>query len=430
MAVSLLLYGFSGYKENYQQWIYRFFYSLIKSQWVLAIGLFFPSIILLQGISLSAPIVNLLAVPLVSLFIVPLLFLLIFLMTLSSIGFFNLMYGYCYLIIEELIKLLIAILCWFSSIEFWNPTVNSISLSNGIVLIIIGTVWLIAPRGIPMRYFGLLCFLPVMLANKSPSALVITFMDVGQGTAIVINTKHHTLVYDTGRAFSQQFNAGQHIVVPYLRSKSISKIDKLIVSHNDNDHSGGVSGLLQAMPTLSIVSGQPLAEASPCVAGQQWAWDGVVFEVLWPSNHDSQLPWSYPLVKNNNNSCVLLITYGSQRILLTGDIEARVEKQLLDKKQLKSPIDILLVPHHGSNTSSSLAWLKQLQPKWAVVTAGFNNPYQHPHSDVVNRYQKIGSTLLNTAVVGAIRFSILEKNKEQGEWSLEQWRLDYRHYWY
>lgn len=429
LAVSLLFYGFMGRRHRNKTLFGRVFYSLVKSQWVLVIGLFLPSVLLLQGVSLSAPMVNLFAVPLVSFVIVPLLFLLLFLMSVSVVGVFESAYKALYIFVELLIQWLLNILSWFTDIDFWTPAIITSPPFGVVIIASIGILWLLAPKGIPARYLGLLCFLPLWFSNEKPLALSITFMDVGQGTAVIVRTQQHTLVYDTGRVFSQHFNAGQHIIVPYLRSEGIANIDRLVVSHNDSDHVGGVIGLLENMNTMSILSGQPLKNAVPCTEGQQWEWDGVTFEILWPNSAMAKKLLTDQMIKDNNTSCVLLVSFFGKKILLAGDIEKQVEQQLLDNQSV-GPIDILLVPHHGSKTSSSLAWLSQLRPTWAIVTAGFNNPYNHPHPEVIKRYQQVGSQWLNTATAGAIRFSIADNADEHGGWRLERWRLDNRRYWY
>jgi competence protein ComEC len=281
-------------------------------------------------------------------------------------------------------------------------------------------------------------------------------MDVGQGTAIVVDTKKHHLVYDTGRWFSERFNAGEHLLVPYLRASGISSLDKLLVSHGDADHAGGAKGLLGVISAKQILSGQPEAintgplSAGPliagpltsgpsitgqsragqsrigveqCYAGQQWWWDEVEFRVLWPPL--DQLAG----LSDNNSSCVLLISYQDKHILLSGDIEKQVELQLLSNPEFlqnAKGVDIALVPHHGSKTSSSRQWVKHVQPYWAVVTAAYKNQYHHPHPSIEARYQRAGSIFLNTANSGAMRWHI----DKQGRWQLERWRFDFRRYWY
>ncbi|MBX2810008.1 MAG: MBL fold metallo-hydrolase, partial [Cellvibrionaceae bacterium] len=241
---------------------------------------------------------------------------------------------------------------------------------------------------------------------------------------------HHQLVYDVGRNFSERFDSGEHIVAPYLLRLGYSEIDRLLISHGDSDHAGGVLGLQRLIAVDDVVAGEP--EKSPgkqCVRGQHWHWDDVHFTVLWPSAEFLQ--HYKPGRKNdtsNNLSCVLHIHYRDQAILLTGDIENTVERRLLDTL---APVTILLAPHHGSNTSSHSAWLAQLQAEYVVFSAGYHSPYGHPHPEVVKRYQQTGASLFDTGKDGAIRFTFApgDPNKHQ-PWQLERWRLDYGRYWY
>ncbi len=261
-------------------------------------------------------------------------------------------------------------------------------------------------------------------------SLRLTFFDAGQGTAIAIETKNHQVIYDTGRTFSRKFNVGEHIIGPSLHGLNKANIDTLNVSHGDNDHAGGVSGLLKNITTKRIVAGQPQSmtyhtelPASQCVAGQYWSLDDVEFRVLWPT--EGFLASSSRTEKSNNFSCVLSIRYKNNTIFLAGDIESSVESRMLQELSFFKPVDILLVPHHGSKTSSSKQWIAKLSPTWAIVTAGYRNHYNHPHPNIVRRYTEQGSHLLNTAKEGAIRFTLIDN-----QWHLERWRSYYRRYWY
>jgi competence protein ComEC len=431
LAVIVLLYGFLGRNAQSMNRLGSYSISLIKAQWILAIGLLLPNLIWLQGLSLSAPIANLFAISWVSITIVPLLFFLLFLLLIPS-SLTDTLAHVVYAGLEKSMDLLLQVLQWFeqTSLGFWTPFLGEPSFL-AIVLAVLAAGVLLLPLGISYRhhhYLACFGFLPLLFPVHPSSPLAIMFMDVGQGTAIVVNTKNHHLVYDTGRWFSERFNAGEHLLAPYLRASGISALDKLIVSHGDADHAGGAKGLLSAVSAKQILSGQPEAintgqsstAAEQCYAGQQWLWDEVEFRVLWP-----------PLAKlaglsDNNHSCVLLISYQDKHILLTGDIEKQVEQQLLSNPELPKGIDIALVPHHGSKTSSSHQWVRHTQPSWAVVTAAYNNQYHHPHPSIKARYQRGGSLFLNTANSGAVRWHV----DKQGRWQLERWRLDYRRYWY
>jgi competence protein ComEC len=432
LAVSVLLYGYQGRKVSVLPFWLRYWQELLQTQWLLLIGLALVSLIWLQGISVSSPLANIFAVTLVSLCIVPLLFVLLACWLLALPG--------AYLIIWFLERL-VALLWWGLGIidqkapAFWFLPVSEPPWYS-ILLCSIGVIWLLAPKGIPYRYLGVIGFFPVLFSTRPLIPLSLTFLDVGQGTAVVVQTAQHTLVYDTGPSYSSRFNAGQHILAPYLRSIGARKVNTLVVSHSDYDHAGGLLGLLESSHVDTLLSGQPnviqkrlgnsaiiAPEVDACQAGQSWQWDHVTFTILWPSTRAD-----FPSLNNNNSSCVLLIEYKDHKILLAGDIERRIESWLLQhyRQQLEA-VEIVLVPHHGSGTSSSQAWVNTLLPQWSVISAGYRNRYRHPNDQVVARYQRANSMILNTATVGAVRFTLLTEAKK---WQLEKWREDYRRYWH
>jgi competence protein ComEC len=393
---------------------------------------------------MSAPLINLFAIPWVSLLVVPLIFLLLALLCLQALwatifngAILQVFLEWVFDGINLSVTYLMDGLRYTDQIvgDFWYPPV----LQPTVIAILFGFVgiaYILSPKGLPYRYCGLLLLLPVCLPSKSPPVLRATFLDVGQGTAVVIETKTHRLVYDTGRRFSERFNAGEHIIAPYLRSIGGSTINKIIVSHADSDHAGGLSGLLKTVDIDSgILSGEPASLSSErgimaqqCYQGQQWQWDGVTFSVLWPSpSYVARSRQEGNKHKGNNLSCVLLISYEDKNILLTGDIEKEAEYGLIGIANLPESIDIMLVPHHGSKTSSSDSLLAHLQPLFAVVTAGYNNQYRHPHPTIVKRYSDVNTALINTAISGAVRLTI----QEQGDdWRLEKWRQLKKRYWY
>ncbi|MGS2717521.1 DNA internalization-related competence protein ComEC/Rec2 [Eionea flava] len=447
VAVAVLLYGFSGRPSSYSSNSaigYRYFIQALKAQWLLFIGLGLPSLIWLQGMSYSAPLVNFLAIPYVSLFIVPAIFLLLLLLALGSISTFPPVYydliGLVYTAIEYLINGLLVSLDYADHIALGFQFIGVLTPSLiGLVVAVVGAVYLLAPNGLPYRYLGLCLLLPVLFPIIDKKQLEITFLDAGQGTAVVVDTKHHRLVYDTGREWSERFNTGEHIIAPYLRATGQRVVDMLMISHSDKDHAGGMQGLLKAADVDLLLTGnpetlpmpssanefsdQPHRLAKQCVQGQYWQWDTVDFRVLWP-------PLSREVGesrKSNNDSCVLLISVGERHVLLTGDIESIVEKELLEHAYLPPNIDILLMPHHGSNTSSERTFIRRVSPTFAIATAGYRNQYRHPSEKVLSRYRQQGSIVFNTASDGAIQFS-LENSAD--DWLLKTWRDHHKRYWY
>ena len=221
----------------------------------------------------------------------------------------------------------------------------------------------------------------------------VTVLDVGQGTAVLVETASHTLVYDTGPLFPSGRDTGAGVVLPAVRGRGWARIDRLLLSHGDIDHVGGARSVLAGMPVGDVLAGEsvPGIGTQPCQAGLSWHWDGVAFSVLSPdSDH---------LLTGNNASCVVMIETASRRILLTGDIEAIVERRL------RVPaVDVLLVPHHGSATSSTAAMVAATRPRFAIVAAGFDNHFGHPHPHVVARYRNQGSHIVSTGASGAVRW--------------------------
>jgi competence protein ComEC len=239
--------------------------------------------------------------------------------------------------------------------------------------------------------------------------LWVNVLDVGQGLSVVLRTTHHVLVYDTGNG-PPLSDMGETVIVPFLHSQGIQRIDKIVISHGDLDHRGGLESLLTRFPGTPWVSGDflkihtnisvhtPQGEEvnGLCHQGQTWSWDGVQFTFLWPPFYDKS-------AKRNNRSCVLLVETPHNRLLLTGDIEKEVEAIL--KKDLKN-VDLLLAPHHGSRTSSSPGFIAATLPRNVVFSTGWCNHYHFPNKKVVSRYNEAGSTLFNTATQGQLWFEL------------------------
>jgi competence protein ComEC len=423
LAVSVLMFTGNGYQQIKASSAFRFLSNgveFVKVQWTLVLGLIIPGIILVQGVSLSSPFCNLLAIPVVSLITVPLSFMALGLWCVYEQGglwFFQLAADS----LQWLWQLLEFGERFFGG--FWNYGFRDLSIFK-LLLSAVGILWFFLPKGVPFRWFGLLCVVPLFFAPQQHFDLRLTFLDVGQGTAIVVETANHQLVYDVGRHYSEQFDTGQHIVAPYLIQQGYKEIDKLIISHGDSDHAGGMSGLLSQVETNTLYSGEPeKTGGQQCMAGQEWQWDQVQFSVIWPTEKFLE---STIETKSNNQSCVILIRYRDKTLLLAGDIEKLVEQQLLASDNVPKSLSLLLVPHHGSRTSSHPAWVRHLSPKFAVVTSGYMNPYRHPYKKVVDRYQEYAEQIFNTADSGAIRFTY----DQQQRLVVEQWRKRYSRFWY
>ena len=242
--------------------------------------------------------------------------------------------------------------------------------------------------------------LPLLFPSDPPAfgEAKVTVLDVGQGTAVVVETVRHTLVYDTGPGFPGSPGSGALSVLPALRSMGRGTIDALVLSHGDSDHIGGAAAVRDGTRAGRVLLGETVAgiDGQACVEGMAWRWDGVDFSVLGPPAHRQYA--------GNNASCVLLIeanpVHGSARparALLAGDVETVAEGDLA-----VPAVDFLLVPHHGSRTSSSVPFVAASRPRFAVVSAAFETHFGHPHADVVQRYRDVGAHLVSTGVLGAI----------------------------
>jgi competence protein ComEC len=269
-----------------------------------------------------------------------------------------------------------------------------------------------------------------------------TLLDVGQGLAAVVQTRSHTLVYDTGPRFSENFDTGSAVVIPFLNQHGVQKIDRLIVSHGDNDHIGGTHSILSAIPVTDVYTSVPdkLAKKTPktiatvktirCSNTQSWEWDGVVFKMLHPPIPSGSAQTSknsfQGSFQGNDGSCVLHIEAPGGSILLTGDIHKKSEQHLIKNYPKQLTASILVVPHHGSKTSSSNDFIQAVEPQYALFPSGYRNRFGHPAEVVTDRYLKQRIKMLDSASHGAIQFKIKPK---KGLLPPETYRQTGRHYW-
>ncbi len=287
-----------------------------------------------------------------------------------------------------------------------------------------GVLLLLSPKGLPGRALGALWLLPLFLlrpAMPDPGEIRLTMLDVGQGLALVVQTHNNTLVYDAGRHYSDRFDVGADIVAPYLRRLGVDHVDQLIVSHEDQDHRGGVAGLRRETAVSAIYSSVPelIGGARSCHAGQGWADGAVAYRVLYPPGDED-----HTRLKDNNSSCVVLVSGPFGAILMPGDIEKEAENALLERYGDDLRSSVLVVPHHGSKTSSSAAFIDTVKPRLALFSTGLRNRFHHPHKRVVARYASRDITALNTAWSGAITI-VLGRNGV----SVDQQRPDHRRFW-
>jgi competence protein ComEC len=371
-----------------------FVHELSAGQLVMTVALLPLSLWFFGEASLVGALSNLIAVPFVSFVIVPCALLAVLLL------------GLCPPLATPVLWLaaqlahaqwwLLERMATWPGAHWYLPSVQPWAL----LLALLGALWLFLPRGVPLRGLGVLLFLPLLLPPQQrlpAGAFQVWVLDVGQGLSVLLRTRDHTLVYDTGARYRSGFDLGEAVVLPAIHALGIGRVDMLMISHGDNDHAGGVEAVAAAFPQALRYAGEPARMPLPmrqCVAGQGWQWDGVRFEVLGPQNPN-------PRGKDNDNSCVLLVTGRGGRLLLTGDISTKVEGPIA-AAVAPGAAPILLVPHHGSDTSSSAAFIAALHPPMALVSAGWRNHFGHPRPDVLARYAAAHVPVYNTAEQGAI----------------------------
>lgn len=270
---------------------------------------------------------------------------------------------------------------------------------------LVGCAWLLAPRGVPMRALGLLWLVPLFAVappRPAPGEAWIDVLDVGNGLAVVVRTAAHSLVYDAGPTWSDDSDGGDRIVVPFLRGEGITTLDGLVVSHADDDHAGGAISVAALRHPAWLLSSLPVEDAihelvpvsRPCDAGQSWKWDGVRFDVIHP-RRASLAP------KSNDRSCVLRVATPAWSALLTGDIEAKSEVEIL-RREPRLDAHLLLVPHHGSRTSSTPDFIDAVAPAVGLISVAYRSRFRHPNPNVVARYGARDIVLRRTDREGAL----------------------------
>jgi competence protein ComEC len=413
-AVGLILYGMKGRIQPEGLW-----WKWGRIQWVLFLGLT-PIMLAIFGMtSLIAPLANFIAIPWVGFLVLPFCLLGSLCVTINAtLG------GFFLKIASGSLALLWPILRWFSGVTMatWANATQPLWI---LLIGFIGVLLILLPKGFPGKNIGFIFLLPIFLNKPSSidlNAALVTVLDVGQGLALVIETQNHVLVFDTGPKLNAGFDTGDRVVVPFLATRGRNNIDTLVISHGDNDHSGGARSILKAVNVKTIMTSEPKLfpeyNTVSCFAGQHWAWDGVRFEILHPISVFTK--------KRNDHSCVLKVTAGTQSVLLTADIEAKSEYSMLENLPEKLPATVMLVPHHGSRTSSTLEFIHAVNPQIAIIPVGYLNQYGHPKPAIVERYKKENIMLLDTVNQGAISFIL--NNRETVD--IHAYREENQRYWH
>jgi competence protein ComEC len=385
-AVAVLVWVFGGRLGAWSWW--RVWW---RAQWTLALGLLPLFFALGLPLSLSGPLANLLAVPWVSLLVVPLALLGTLLLPLPWLGEALLWLA------GGLLEILFQLLDWIATaLPAWLPTALPLWCW---LLGSLGVLLCLAPAGVPLRVLGLVLLLAFVVPPRErivEGQAEVWQLDVGQGLAVLVRTREHALLYDAGPRFGD-FDLGERVVLPSLRQLGVSRLNLMLLSHADSDHAGGAEALARGLPIERVLSGeanllpQSLA-AHPCVDGATWRWDGVRFTTWRRAGAGA----------GNPSSCLLKVEAAGERLLLTGDIDAATEAALLAAgRDLRA--EWLQVPHHGSRSSSSAAFLDAVAPRGALLSRGWHNPFGHPHPRVLARYAARGIVVHDSAERGAVR---------------------------
>ncbi len=393
-----------------------------RTQYAVTLGLVPLTMLLFGQVSLVSPLANALAIPLISFVVTPLALLGSILPAPLSDWVLQAAHG-CVAWLAQVMAWLAAkpAAVWHAPLPPWWVFAAAL----------VGTSWLLAPRGWPRRWLGLAGWLPLLLQAPSappPGELHVTAFDVGQGTALLLETPRRRLLYDTGPAYSPESDGGSRVILPYLKARGITRLDGMIVSHGDVDHAGGALSLLAGVRVdwllTSLDEAGPVARAAAvhrrCQAGQAWEWDGMRFEMLHPS------PASYdnPRLKPNARSCTLKVTHGGQSILLAGDIERHEEAVLVAEQGARLQSTVLLAPHHGSGTSSTRDFLQAVNPRLALFQVGYRNRYHHPKSEVYERYGELGIYRVRSDESGAVTLRFGDTLQ------VDEYRGSHARYWY
>jgi competence protein ComEC len=386
-AVALIFYVAAGWTAREPlalQWL--------RVQWAITAGLAPAALFLFAQVSVVGPLANALAIPLVSAVITPLA------LAAAALPADALLH-----LADWLTQGLLQYLDWCAQLPAaaWQQHAPPLWAT---LVALAGVAWLLLPRGFPWRACGAALMLPAFALPApapAPGEAWITTLDVGQGLAAVVRTANHALLYDTGPAFGAESDSGERIVAPYLRAVGVARLDALVLTHDDADHTGGAWSVLAALDVARVLHSLPpshaalslAAAAQRCTRGMAWEWDGVKFEVLHPAP-------GYAARRGNDESCVLRVAAAGGAMLLTGDIERGAELALARAGLARAAV--LLVPHHGSRTSSSAEFLAAVQPRHAIAAVGYRSRFGHPHPEVLGRYAAAGLAPLRTDRDGAV----------------------------
>jgi len=415
LAVAAISYSLRGRLPGRNKAVMWMWPQVVVIIALIPIGFYF-----FQQSSVIALLANVMAIPVVSMLILPLLLMSLLAQLispeLSAVGV---------LLSAEILSTLLQVLEWLSEFE-WSVWVHAQPSILSLIFAMLGLMLLFAPFGVPARWLSAILFLP-LLTSKAELLPVKSFelhvLDVGQGLSVFIQTRHHQLLFDTGARFSQHFDAGERVVVPFLRQSGVSQIDKLIISNGDRDHIGGAESVIKNIEVKEVlgrdIENLEHLNKSLCKRGQKWQWDEVSFEIMHPEHQNYR--------KRNNYSCVLRVSNQKASVLIAADVEQKAESELSLQYSDLLRSDVLIVPHHGSKTSSGTVFLENVDPDIAIYSSGYLNRYRFPRPEVVERYSALSIEQLNTAESGHIGLRFDQSGLENGPTG---YRKQYSRYWH
>lgn len=406
-AVAVLLYVANGrLRRSRGLSLKQKLYAWIQTQWAVTLAALPILLVLFQQFSLISPLANVFAIPLVSMLVTPLALIYVVIPWDAFLHLAHTLTTYMMQALNYLATLPYAV---------WQQAAPPLWLA---IIALVGAIYTLLPRGIPGRFCALIPMMPLLFWQPPRPTIghaKLVLLDVGQGLSAHIQTHSHDLLFDAGPRYSAESDSGERIIVPYLRAEGVRRLNAFVISHQDEDHAGGAQSVIDALPVVWLISSLPTGHSllqpvkhtqyAPCQAGQHWEWDGVQFEILYPQ---ADLYQNRPS-KTNDMSCVLQVRTTQHSVLLTADIEAGGENELVSSMPKKLTSDLLIVPHHGSKTSSGLDFLHAVSAHEAWIPVGYHNRYRHPHPKVLERYSDLNLPIRRTDQAGALSIDLGNK---------------------
>ena len=384
--------------------------GMFRTQVLLSLGMAPLLLMVIRELPLVSPLANLIAVPVTTLIIVP---------SVLMASIFSNSMPFIASGVLEAVGLVFSAQAWLLEWLSNLPPLRVVTINTPVaVACLVSFLCVFYPGRLSLRLLlvspGMLLVLLLMPLSERlpPGEFRVTLLDVGQGLSVFVETRNRSLLYDAGASYPDGFDLGEAVVVPAVSALGWQHVDEFIVSHWDNDHAGGAMSVVEQLDVRSLILavdgsevfplGDPVLRGQitrPCRAGDTWTWDQVQFTLVHPSLKDEG--WR----KSNDLSCVLRIDNGRHAVLLPGDISQTVEFRIMNRLQ---PVHLLLAPHHGSRSSSSLSFLRRLRPELVLVSSGFQNSFGHPHADRVAAWHSIGASVMSTATQGALTWSSIK----------------------